>query len=92
MVEIKKLYTFEGPNGPATLRDLLQNRQQLIVYHFMFDPSWDEGCRSCSHFPDNFAGSLIHRDGDRIFHTYSTYQRGPDMVLNTYNFLDKSLN
>jgi predicted dithiol-disulfide oxidoreductase (DUF899 family) len=28
------------------------------------------------------------RDGERLFHTYSTYQRGLDALLNTYNFLD----
>ena len=60
MVKIEKEYTFEGPNGRKTLRELFENRRQLIVYHFMFDPSWDEGCKSCSHFADNFAGSLVH--------------------------------
>jgi len=173
MVEIDKSYVFEGPDGPATLRDLFANRQQLIIYHFMFDPQWEEGCKSCSHFMDNAAGSIVHlaaretsfvvasraplrkieafkkrmgwefrwvssfgsdfnhdfgvtldperqpyqynytdaktllaqrkiwfekgelpgisvflRDGDRVFHTYSAYQRGLDLPLNTYNFLD----
>jgi predicted dithiol-disulfide oxidoreductase (DUF899 family) len=32
--------------------------------------------------------SVFLRDGDRLFHTYSTYQRGLDFFLNTYNFLD----
>ena len=32
--------------------------------------------------------SVFLRDGDRLFHTYSTYQRGLDLFLNTYNFLD----
>jgi predicted dithiol-disulfide oxidoreductase (DUF899 family) len=32
--------------------------------------------------------SVFLRDGDRLFHTYSTYQRGIDSFLNTYNFLD----
>src|SRR5262249_50399640 len=60
MVKVEKEYTFEGPTGRATLRDLFERRRQLIVYHFMFDPSWDEGCKSCSHLADNFAGILIH--------------------------------
>ncbi len=173
MVKIEKEYTFEGPNGRKTLRELFENRRQLIVYHFMFDPSWDEGCKSSSHFADNFAGTLVHltardtsfavvsrapfakidsfqkrmgwsfpwfssfgsdfnydlhvtldeaagsaeynyessekllqagkiwlakgelpgmsvflREGNQVFHTYSTYQRGLDLFLNTYNFLD----
>jgi predicted dithiol-disulfide oxidoreductase (DUF899 family) len=60
MVEIEKSYMFEGPNGPATLRGLFGGLQQLIVYHFMFDPQWEEGCKSCSHFMDNAAGSIVH--------------------------------
>jgi predicted dithiol-disulfide oxidoreductase (DUF899 family) len=173
MVKVEKQYAFEGPNGRTNLRDLFEGRRQLIVYHFMFDPSWDEGCKSCSHFADNFAGSLVHlaardtslavisraplakiesfkrrmgwtfpwfssfgsdfnydfhvtldeaegsaeynyersatllqagkiwsakgempgmsvflREGDSVYHTYSTYQRGLDLFLNTYNFLD----
>ncbi|MBC5800943.1 MAG: DUF899 domain-containing protein [Candidatus Eremiobacteraeota bacterium] len=173
MVEIEKEYVFDGPHGHASLRDLFDGHQQLIVYHFMFDPSWDEGCPSCSYFADNFTGALTHlpardtsfvvvsrarraklaafeqrmgwsfpwfssfgndfnydfgvtldaaagsveynyenaaklresgkiwiedgelpglsvflRDGGRIFHTYSAYQRGLDLMLNTYNFLD----
>jgi predicted dithiol-disulfide oxidoreductase (DUF899 family) len=48
MVEIDKAYVFEGPNGPASLLDLFEGRRQLIVDHFMFDPTWDDGCPSCS--------------------------------------------
>jgi len=172
MVEVEKEYGFEGPVGSATLRDLFRQHRQLVVYHFMFDPSWNEGCKSCSHLADNFVGILVHlaardtsfavvsraplakieafkkrmgwsfpwlssfgndfnydfhvtfdeaagsveynyasasellkrgeiwhtgelpglsvflRDGERVFHTYSTYQRGLDLLLNTYNFLD----
>jgi predicted dithiol-disulfide oxidoreductase (DUF899 family) len=161
-------YVFEGPGGKRTLADLFEGRSQLIVYHFMFDPSWDEGCPHCSYWADNFNGAPVHlnardvsftaisraplakltpyqhrmgwtfpwvssfgtdfnRDlgvtfapedvaggnavynygsaapgfGDRegisvffkngdgaIFHTYSTYARGIDMVNGTYQFLD----
>ncbi len=48
MVRIEKDYVFEGPAGKASLLDLFGGRRQLIVGHFMFDPSWDEGCSSCS--------------------------------------------
>lgn len=47
-VRVDKEYRFVGPNGPATLSDLFEDQWQLIVYHFMFDPSWDKGCPSCS--------------------------------------------
>jgi len=62
---VEKRYTFEGPDGAETLAELFAGRSQLIVYHFMFHPSWDEGCPSCSFWADNFNGidvHLSHRD------------------------------
>jgi predicted dithiol-disulfide oxidoreductase (DUF899 family) len=53
MVRMDNVYVFEGPDGKATLLDLFDGRRQLIVYHFMFDPSWDDGCRSCTNLVDN---------------------------------------
>jgi predicted dithiol-disulfide oxidoreductase (DUF899 family) len=168
MVKIDKEYVFDGPDGKETLADLFDGRSQLIVYHFMFGPDWDEGCKSCSYLAYNFDGAnrhLPHRDvtfvaisraplpkleaykkrlgwrfkwlssysndfnfdygvsftkedekkgkvsynygtrefisdelpglkvfykdeaGD-VFHTYSTYARGLDHLVGTYNFLD----
>ena len=167
-VKVEKNYVFDSPTGKKSLADLFGPHSQLIVYHFMFDPEWDEGCPACSFVADNFAGSLVHlaaldtafavvsrapldkitpfkkrmgwtfpwlssfgtafnhdfqvtldarhtvynyapvsaqpagrphegereglsvflRDGDRVFHTYSTYQRGLDPLLNTYNLVD----
>jgi predicted dithiol-disulfide oxidoreductase (DUF899 family) len=173
MVKIEKDYVFKGLSGHKRLRDLFGSHRQLIIYHFMFDPEWEEGCKSCSHFMDNVAGSVVHlaarntsfavisraplqkiesfkkrmgwsfpwlssfgsdfnhdfhvtldpekpdyeynygdaktllaagkiwfpkgempglsvfvREGDNVFHAYSTYQRGLDLPLNTYNLLD----
>jgi predicted dithiol-disulfide oxidoreductase (DUF899 family) len=48
MVEVEKDYEFEGPGGKAHLRDMFDGRKQLIIYHFMFDPEWDDGCPSCT--------------------------------------------
>lgn len=59
MVRVDKAYAFEGPDGTVGLRDLFDGRRQLIAYHFMFDPSWDEGCPSCSFLVDNL-GHLAH--------------------------------
>ena len=39
MVKIEKDYVFDGPNGKQSLKDLFEGRRQLIVYHFMFDPT-----------------------------------------------------
>jgi predicted dithiol-disulfide oxidoreductase (DUF899 family) len=49
-----------GPNGKETLGDLFEGRSQLILYHFMFDPAWDEGCKSCSFMADNYNPLIIH--------------------------------
>lgn len=166
-VKLDKDYVLAGPDGPARLADLFVGRRQLIVYHFMFDPSWEDGCKSCSFIADNFVGGLVHlaardvafavvsraplakleafrrrmgwdfrwysaldsdfnhdfhvsfraeelaggveynftpgtkfpvseapglsvfvRDGEDIFHTYSTYARGLDLLIGTYNYLD----
>ena len=59
MVKIDKQYFFEGPDGNVSLLDLFEGRHQLIIYHFMFDPSWDEGCPVCSFLVDNI-GHLAH--------------------------------
>ena len=53
MVKIEKDYVFQGPDGPTSLLDLFEGRRQLILYHFMFGPDWDEGCGGCSLLVDN---------------------------------------
>jgi predicted dithiol-disulfide oxidoreductase (DUF899 family) len=178
MVEITKDYVFEGPEGKVGLLDLFEGRRQLIVGHFMFDPSWEDGCPSCSAGVDELADGLVEhlhnrdtslayvsrapleklerykqkkgwtmrwyssygsdfnydfnvttdesvapavynfrsreeherrgtgyyfdaeqpieqpgtscflRDGDRVFHTYSTYGRGAEMLGGSYYWLD----
>jgi predicted dithiol-disulfide oxidoreductase (DUF899 family) len=170
MTEVGKPYVFEGRDGPVLLPGLFEGRSQLLIYHFMFDPDWDEGCPSCSFLADGI-GNLAHlhardttlamvsraplatietfrqrmgwsvpwysssgsdfnydfhvtldpavtpveynyrnlaelgttwqdwtgeihgisaflRRGDRVFHTYSNYARGTDLVNGTYNWLD----
>jgi predicted dithiol-disulfide oxidoreductase (DUF899 family) len=59
-VRVDKEYIFAGPNGKETLSELFAGRSQLMVYHFMFHPSWDEGCKSCSFWADNFNGIIVH--------------------------------
>jgi predicted dithiol-disulfide oxidoreductase (DUF899 family) len=64
-VRIDKAYEFDTADGPRSLPDLFGGRSQLLVYHFMFGPDWDEGCPSCSFWADNFDGigvHLAHRD------------------------------
>jgi predicted dithiol-disulfide oxidoreductase (DUF899 family) len=59
MVEITKDYVFTGPDGEAHLIDLFEGRRQLVVGHFMFDPSWEDGCPSCSAGADEVAPGLL---------------------------------
>jgi len=59
MVRIDKDYRFEGPDGEATLVDLFDERRQLIVYHFTFEPGETQPCGGCSMFADNI-GHLAH--------------------------------
>jgi predicted dithiol-disulfide oxidoreductase (DUF899 family) len=59
-VRVEKEYVFAGPDGKETLADLFDGRSQLIVYHFMLGPGWEEGCKSCSYLADHFDGANIH--------------------------------
>ena len=160
-------YVFATESGPRSLAQLFGAASQLIVYHFMFHPDWEEGCKSCSFWADSYNGAVTHlkarnvaliavsrapldkllayrdrmgwsfpwvssaentfnydfgvsftpeqietgdtrynyredkvtieelpgisvfvRDGDKVFHTYSTYARGLDPYNSTYQLLD----
>ena len=64
-VKVENDYVFDGPEGKQNLSDLFNGKSQLIIYHFMLGPDWDEGCPSCSFWADNFNGidiHLAHRD------------------------------
>ena len=64
-VRVEKEYVFDGPAGKETLADLFEGRSQLMVYHFMFGPGWEQGCPSCSFVSDHIDGAnwhLPHRD------------------------------
>jgi predicted dithiol-disulfide oxidoreductase (DUF899 family) len=57
---VDKEYVFDGANGRETLAQLFENRNQLIVYHFMFAPDWEAGCKHCSWWADNFERNIVH--------------------------------
>jgi predicted dithiol-disulfide oxidoreductase (DUF899 family) len=59
-VRLGKGYRFDTQEGEATITDLFHGRSQLLVYHFMFDPGWDEGCPSCSGIADGFDTTYLH--------------------------------
>jgi predicted dithiol-disulfide oxidoreductase (DUF899 family) len=59
-VKVEKIYVFDGPDGQEALADLFEGRSQLIVYHFMFGPGWEQGCPSCSFLSDHIDGARVH--------------------------------
>jgi predicted dithiol-disulfide oxidoreductase (DUF899 family) len=59
-VKVEKTYTFDAPEGRVTLGDLFAGKGQLLVYHFMMGPGWEEGCPSCSFWADNYNGVVVH--------------------------------
>ena len=59
-VKVAKNYIFDGPAGKVALADLFAGKSQLVVYHFMFGPDWNEGCPSCSFNMDHTDGALVH--------------------------------
>ena len=59
-VKVEPSYVFTTPGGKKTLAELFAGRSQLIVYHFMLAPGWEEGCRGCSFVSDHFDGAVAH--------------------------------
>jgi predicted dithiol-disulfide oxidoreductase (DUF899 family) len=59
-VKVEQDYAFTGPDGELRLSDLFAGHSQLIVYHFMFHPDWEAGCKSCSFWADGFNPIVVH--------------------------------
>lgn len=74
-VPVGKDYVFDTEEGEATLADLFNGRSQLLVYHFMFDPDWDEGCPSCSGVADGFDETHLHLQNHDV--AFTAISRAP---------------
>ena len=66
---VAKDYTLEGERGSVALHDMFDGRNQLVIYHAMFNPptagphtTWtsDAACYACSWWMDNFNGITVH--------------------------------
>jgi predicted dithiol-disulfide oxidoreductase (DUF899 family) len=79
---VEKSYQFEGLNGTLSLADLFDECSQLIVYHFTFAPDWQEGCKSCAFWADNFNGIAIHLDHRDV--TFTAVSRAPLAKINAH--------
>jgi predicted dithiol-disulfide oxidoreductase (DUF899 family) len=85
-VKVEKEYVFDGPTGKVTLADLFSGKGQLIVYHFMFGPGWQEGCEHCSFWADHFDSvSSFKTDFNFDFHVSFTPKQVKSGVL-AYNY------
>ncbi len=74
-------YVFDGARGKVSLVDLFAGRSQLIVYHFMFGPDWEAGCKSCSFWADNYDRAVVHlkaRDTNLVAVSRAPYPRLAD--------------
>jgi predicted dithiol-disulfide oxidoreductase (DUF899 family) len=76
MVEVVEDYRFDGPDGQVTLLDMFEGRRQLIIYHFMFAPEWDEGCPSCTAGTNEMSDGLLDHLHTRDT-TYAMVSRAP---------------
>jgi predicted dithiol-disulfide oxidoreductase (DUF899 family) len=81
-VTIDKEYVFDGQDGRETLADLFDGHSQLMVYHFMFGPGWEEGCKSCSYLADHFDGANWHLPYRDV--TFVVISRAPLSEIRSY--------
>lgn len=81
-VRVDQQYTFDTEDGPRSLADLFDGRSQLIVYHFMFGPDWDEGCPSCSSLGDHIDLPRVHLEHHDV--TWVAVSRAPLEKLLAY--------
>jgi len=83
MVKIETDYRFQGPAGDVGLPDLFDSRHQLFVRHFMFDPTWDDGCPSCSAAAAEISDGLLEHLHTRDT-SFVTISRAPLAKLEEY--------
>jgi len=81
MVEVTTDYVFQGEDGPVSLLDLFDGRDQLVLQHFMFGPDWEEGCVGCSMMAD-YIGPLAHLHARRT--SFAMVSRAPLAKLQAY--------
>jgi predicted dithiol-disulfide oxidoreductase (DUF899 family) len=83
MVEVAKDYEFDGPDGKVSLHDLFEGRKQLIIYHFMFHPKWEDGCPSCTAGTDEMSPGLLEHLHTRDT-SYAMISRAPVAKLEAW--------
>lgn len=79
---VYKSYVFQGQNGEESLSDLFEDKSQLMVNHFMFHPEWEDACKSCSFWADNYDGMLVHLNQRDV--SFVAVSRAPIDKLNAF--------
>jgi predicted dithiol-disulfide oxidoreductase (DUF899 family) len=81
-VRVEKEYRLDTDDGTRTLAELFDGRSQLLVYHFMFGPSYQAGCPTCSSMADGLNGLLPHLHARDV--TLLLVSRAPLAKLQAY--------
>jgi predicted dithiol-disulfide oxidoreductase (DUF899 family) len=81
-VPVQEDYVFHTTAGERTLAELFDGRSQLLVYHFMFAPEWDEGCRSCTSIAHHMDLPRVYLENHDV--TWTAVSRAPLEKLLAY--------
>ena len=81
-VRLEKEYRLDTDEGERPLGELFDGRSQLLVYHFMFGPSYDAGCPVNSSIADSIDGVLPHLHARDV--TFVLVSQAPLGKLQTY--------
>jgi predicted dithiol-disulfide oxidoreductase (DUF899 family) len=81
-VPVEKEYRFDTEEGEKTLVELFDGRSQLLVYHFMFGPTYEAGCPTNSSIADAVDGLLPHLHARNV--TFVFVSRAPLEKLQPY--------
>lgn len=86
IIKVGKCYEFtdidtNGNKVTKHLDDLFDGREQLIIYHFMFDPEWEAGCPSCTLLAETMSG-LEHLNSRGV--TLTCVSRAPIEKIQAY--------
>ena len=81
-VAVEKDYSFETEAGTKSLAELFDGRSQLLIYHFMFGPTYEAGCTVCSSITDTIAANAVHLAARDV--TMMLVSRAPVEKLQAY--------
>ena len=81
-VRVEKEYRLDSDDGPRALAELFDGRSQLLIYHFMFGPTYQAGCPVNSSIADSVNGLVPHLNARDV--TMLLVSQGPLEKLQAY--------